>query len=71
LGNPSLVPTRAFPTARGFLLGVALGALLFLVGASVAHATTTAWVDTGGDCLNLRDAPGLGSGNILCLDHGD
>ena len=42
-----------------------------LLGAlpSIAHATA-AWVDTGGDCLRLRTAPGLSSGDIVCLDHG-
>lgn len=28
-------------------------------------------MDTGGDCLRLRTAPGLSSGDIRCLDHGD
>ena len=36
----------------------------------VAHAESRAWVDTGGDCLVLRSAPGLGSGALGCLDHG-
>jgi len=36
---------------------------------SIAQATA-AWVDTGGDCLRLRTAPGLTSGDIVCLNHG-
>lgn len=51
------------------LLGVALFAAT-LVPSGSAHAETVAWVDTGGDCLVLRDAPGLGSNRMRCLDHG-
>lgn len=41
-----------------------------LVSVPTATAATAGWVDTGGDCLNLRDAPGLASNSIFCLDHG-
>src|SRR5690606_34615944 len=29
------------------------------------------WVDTGGDCLQLRVEPGLVGDNYYCLDHGE
>ena len=47
-----------------------LAMLLVAFTAPAATASTVAWVDTGGDCLRLRDTPGLNSGDISCLDHG-
>ncbi len=41
-----------------------------LASGGTARAQGVAWVDTGGDCLVLRDAPGLGSNRLRCLDHG-
>lgn len=60
---------RASRSSLVLLLGIML---LFgtFVPAGHARAETTAWVDTGGDCLVLRDAPGLGSNRLRCLDHG-
>lgn len=49
------------------LLGAGFLALLPTAGS----AQTPAWVDTGGDCLRLRTAPGLSSGDIVCIDHGE
>ncbi|MEX2373361.1 MAG: hypothetical protein WD800_06110 [Dehalococcoidia bacterium] len=60
-------------TARHLLLAaplvLALGAAL-LGGPARAIAQTPAWVDTGGDCLWMRDAPGLDASNIVCMEHG-
>ena len=64
----SCVPSR--PT----VLRAAASALLLLAFALLPPAPLTAqtpaWVDTGGDCLRLRTAPGLASGDLDCLDHG-
>jgi uncharacterized protein YraI len=57
---------------RRRLAPLAVG-LAFLVAAllpSVAGAANVAWVDTGGDCLKLRSAPGLDAPGLTCLDHG-
>jgi len=53
-------------------LAVALVASVVLLGTlfGTASAATVAWVDTGGDCLQMRTAPGLNSSNIRCLGHG-
>ncbi|MBT5774346.1 MAG: SH3 domain-containing protein, partial [Dehalococcoidia bacterium] len=70
------VPTPPARTSRGHTrlrLLTPLFALALLAAALLptnAHAATTAWVDTGGDCLNMRSAPGLASATIRCLDHG-
>lgn len=50
--------------------GLVVGLLLVATGTAHASANTTAWVDTGGDCLRFRTAPGLSSGDLACLDHG-
>ncbi|MEX2031456.1 MAG: hypothetical protein WEA81_01190, partial [Dehalococcoidia bacterium] len=57
------------------LLRTSLTALVFAAAIAVATGTamaptTPAWVDTGGDCLWLRTAPGLESTNIVCMEHG-
>ncbi len=57
--------------ARGVTLSLILATLTLLVAPSPVGAQTPAWVDTGGDCLRLRIAPGLNGGDITCLDHGD
>ena len=44
--------------------------LLGLAPGARASAQTPAWVDTGGDCLRMRAAPGLGAADVVCLDHG-
>gem|GEM_PF-3037841 len=68
--NQRVTLARLRPHARGIALAGVLATLLLVVGqTSIAHATT-AWVDTGGDCLRLRTAPGLSSGDVVCLDHG-
>jgi hypothetical protein len=41
-----------------------------VAGIPAAGASASAWVDTGGDCLRLRAAPGLASADLSCLDHG-
>ena len=41
-----------------------------LIPGTPAAAEGVAWVDTGGDCLVFRTAPGLGSSSFGCLDHG-
>ena len=72
------MPPAASPpprNSRGHThLRFALLAAALLLGAILpinpAHAATTAWVDTGGDCLNMRSAPGLASATVRCLDHG-
>ncbi len=46
-------------------------AALWLATMSMAAAATPGWVDTGGDCLRMRVAPGLGSTDITCIDHGE
>jgi len=63
--------TQGWGSARVLtsLLGLSLF-LAVLLPAVPALAATTGWVDTGGDCLKLRSAPGLASSSIRCLDHG-
>ncbi len=71
--TPPLARTsRGHTTFRFALLAAALflASLLPMNQPNPAHATTTAWVDTGGDCLNMRSAPGLSTSAIRCLDHG-
>lgn len=70
-GSPHIRGPRG--GARRFRFTLLITAALILgtlVPAGIAHAETSAWVDTGGDCLVLRAAPGLGSASIRCLDHG-
>ena len=57
------------PLIRYCLALVALLALVTVFFPRSAHAET-AWVDTGGDCLVLRDAPGLASTRLTCIEHG-
>jgi len=68
--------TRLWRNARLTLLGMAplLGSLVLLASSilpSPASAQAPAWVDTGGDCLRLRSAPGLASADLRCIDHGE
>ncbi len=71
--TPASPPAR---TPRGrtprlpLLAALAFALLLSTLLPTNAHAATTAWVDTGGDCLNMRSTPGLASSAIRCLDHG-
>jgi hypothetical protein len=55
---------------RGILPAIALAAALLVAWTPGIAQATTGWVDTGGDCLRLRAAPGLTSADIVCLDHG-
>jgi 3D (Asp-Asp-Asp) domain-containing protein len=53
------------------LIALAISLTAFAFAQAAASAGTGAWVDTGGDCLWLRAAPGLESEQIDCLDHGE
>jgi len=66
LTHTSLPPSRG---ARRLVIATMLawGLLASLPGSAGA---TAAWVDTGGDCLRLRNAPGLTSSDVACLRHG-
>ncbi len=67
LTSTSVRPSRG---VRSLTVALALaGALLASLPGTVG--ATGAWVDTGGDCLRLRTTPGLSSGDVVCLDHGD
>jgi uncharacterized protein YraI len=74
--RPASTPAHTSRGRTRLRLPLALAAALLLASilpmnpAAPAHAATTAWVDTGGDCLNMRTAPGLASSTIRCLDHG-
>lgn len=56
---------------RGVTLALVLTALALLGGPLSASAQTVAWVDTGGDHLRMRTAPGLSSSDLASLEHGD
>ena len=66
----SLRPFASSHVRRQLIVGTALLLGLLAASAPSLASATAAWVDTGGDCLRLRTAPGLSSGDISCLDHG-
>jgi len=54
------------------LLALALVALIVgPLSPRAVSAQTAAWVDTGGDSLNMRTAPGLAASVVYSLSHGD
>jgi len=69
-GSPHIRGARG----QARLVAVAISLLVALLLATIALPRTahaeSAWVDTGGDCLVFRAAPGLASVKLSCLEHG-
>ncbi len=70
-GAVRLEGLRPLPSHR-FIAAALLTLVATMVLVQGGTAQTQAWVDTGGDCLWLRAAPGLSiDNNITCMDHGE